>query len=318
VSHRSTDWSADAGHVLGVDLGGTKVRAALAAFDGRMVAERTVPTDADGGPRIVEQIVALSAELCSDVGADPTAIRATAVGSAGVPDASTGGLGLSPNINGIGSFDVVATLGDRLGHLVVVDNDVNMAAIGERHAGHARGIDDFVFLAVGTGVGMGIVSDGRLLRGSHGAAGEVGYLPVGADPFDPMNHRRGAFEEAVAGGTVEARYLAATGTSLTTRAVFDLAATGDSAAVAVVTEHARLLALAIVAVCSVLDPGMVVLGGGVGSRPELLGPTRSFVAALRTEPVDLRTSALGDRAAVVGAVCCAINMLHASPQKEHS
>jgi predicted NBD/HSP70 family sugar kinase len=288
--------------VLGVDLGGSKVRAALADGSGAVLAEQVAATDGRGGRHVVEQIVGLARALARAARVDAARVRATAVGSPGAPDAQSGALDLSPNIEGLSSLSLRDELAGRLGHPVVLDNDVTAAAVGERWAGHARGCDDFVFIAVGTGIGMGIVSGGRVLRGARGAAGEIGYLPLGGDPFDPVNQHRGALEEATAGASVAARYLRATGRPATTPQVFDLAAAADSDAGAVLAEHGRLLALAITAVSAVLDPALVVLGGGVGARPELLAPTTSALAGLGKATVPVITTALGHRASVVGAV----------------
>jgi glucokinase len=308
----------DGALVLGVDLGGTKVRAALAAASGDVIAETTAATDPRGGRHVVEQIARLAGSLANTAGVVPNAVRATAVGTPGVPDASSGTLVLAPNVDGLADVSLRDDLADLLGHPVVLDNDVTAAAVGERWAGHARRCDDFVFMAVGTGIGMGIVSGGRVLRGAHGAAGEIGYLPLGANPFDPGNHYRGALEEATAGATVAARYRRATGCARTTPEVFDLAVQGDPVAAGVVTEHGRLLALAITAVTAVLDPALVVLGGGVGSRPELLAPVRASLAELGKAPVDVRTTALGHRASVLGAVNLALHAARLAPHPEDS
>lgn len=306
----------DGALVLGVDLGGTKVRAAVADGSGAVLAEMTAATDARGGLHVVEQIAVLARSLVRSAGATPDSVRATAVGTPGVPDAESGTLGLSPNVDGLSVVSLRDELAARLGHPVVLDNDVTAAAVGERWAGSARGCDDFVFVAVGTGIGMGIVSGGRVVRGARGAAGEIGYLPLGTDPFDPVNQRRGPLEEATAGQQVAARYRAATGTATTTREVFDLASQGVPAAVGVVAEHGRFLALAITAVTAVLDPELVVLGGGVGSRPELLDPVRAGLAALGKAPVEVRTTALGSRASVVGALHLALRAARLGPSWE--
>jgi glucokinase len=302
--------------VLGVDLGGTKVRAAIADSAGDVLAETTAATDARGGRHVAEQIALLARGLVRTAGAAPERVVAGAVGTPGVPDEKSGTLDLSPNLGGLASVSLRDELAHRLGHPVVLDNDVTAAAVGERCVGSARGCDDFVFIAVGTGVGMGIVSGGRLLRGAHGAAGEIGYLPLGTEPFDPANQHRGALEEATAGERVAARFRAATGMSMSTRQVFDLAARGEHEALTVVDEHARYLALAITAITAVLDPELVVLGGGVGSRPELLGPVRASLAQLGKASVDVRTSSLGNRAAVLGALNLALSAAGLGPDWE--
>lgn len=313
---RSGRTGRDGALVLGVDLGGTKVRAAIADSAGDVLAEMTSATDARGGRHVAEQIAVLARSLVRTAGAEPESVVAGAVGTPGVPDEESGTLGLSPNLGGLASVSLRDELSHRLGYPVVLDNDVTAAAVGERCMGSARGCDDFVFIAVGTGIGMGIVSGGRLLRGAHGAAGEIGYLPLGTDPFDPANQHRGALEEAAAGEKVSSRFRGATGTTVSTREVFDLAAQGMPEAVDVVAEHARYLALAISAINAVLDPELVVLGGGVGSRPELLGPVRTSLAELGKDPVEVRTTALGNRASVLGALNLALSAAGLGPNWE--
>jgi predicted NBD/HSP70 family sugar kinase len=292
-------------HVAGVDLGGTKVRAALADLTGHIVAEDVVTTDPRGGTAVAEQIVTLIRSLASRAGVDWTDIRASAVGSPGVRNPETGAMDRSPNIPSLDEFDIRAELVRRLGHPVVLDNDVNMAAFGEQHSGSGRDHRDFVFVAVGTGIGMGIVVNGELCRGARGAAGEISYLPIGTDPFDPANQVRGALEEAVAGATIAHRYEEMTGQRVSVPAVFERAAAGDEHALAAIEDEARLIALAVVAVGAVLDPEAVVLGGGIGSRVEILDPVRRWISRLGTYAPVVKTSVLGHRASLIGALAAA-------------
>jgi glucokinase len=294
-----------ASYVAAVDLGGTKVRAALADLTGDILAEDVASTDPRGGRSVVEQTATLVRKLASQAGVDWDEVRVTAVGSPGAHHPATGAVRLAPNIARFGELDVRAELAGQLGHPVILDNDVNMAAFGEQWRGSARDHRDFVFVAVGTGIGMGIVVDGRLCRGAHGAAGEISYLPIGADPFDPAIHTRGALEEAVAGAAIAARYQEATGEQATVPTVFERAAAGDGSARAAVEDEARLIALAVVAVTAVLDPELVVLGGGIGSRAELLGPVRRWIGRLRTGGPVVTTSVLGHRAGLIGAIAVA-------------
>ncbi|MBQ1044291.1 MULTISPECIES: ROK family protein [unclassified Micromonospora] len=293
------------GHVAGVDLGGTKLRAALANLDGRVVSEKVQPTDPRGGVAVAAQIDTLLRELAARAGVDWSDVRASAIGLPGVPDPSTGAIELSPNVSDLEALDVRAELTRRLGHPVVLDNDVNMAAAGERWLGSGRTHRHFVFVAVGTGVGMGIVSNGELVRGARGAAGEISYLPLGTDPFDPGNQVKGALEEAVAGAALAARYRAVSGEQASVPDVFDRAAAGDPLALAAIDEEARLIALAVAAVTAVLDPEAVILGGGIGSRIELVEPVRRWVAALSADVPLIKTSQLGDRAGLLGAIAVA-------------
>ncbi|MET7704874.1 ROK family protein [Micromonospora sp. NPDC005413] len=301
------------GYVAGVDLGGTKLRAALADLNGHLVAEDVLATDPRGGVAVAAQIDALLRDLAVRGGVDWSDIRASAIGLPGAPHPTTGTIGLSPNVSELEALDVRAELTRRLGHPVLLDNDVNMAAAGERWLGSGRTHRHFVFVAVGTGIGMGIVLDGQLVRGARGAAGEISYLPLGTDPFDPANQVRGALEEAVAGAALAARYRAVSGEQTSVPDVFDRAAAGDPGARAAIDEEARFIALAVVAVTAILDPEAVVLGGGIGSRVELVEPVRRWVAALSADVPVIKTSQLGDRAGLLGAVAVARQEVGAHP-----
>jgi predicted NBD/HSP70 family sugar kinase len=206
---------------------------------------------------------------------------------------------------------VVGALRDGLGTEVIVENDVNIAAIGEQWLGKAKGKSTFAFLALGTGFGMGVLSDGKLMRGAHGAAGEIAYLPIGGDPFDPATREHGTLEAAVAAAGIVRRYRAAGGeTAATVREIFDRMAAGDPVAAATIAETARLIALTALTVATLLDPEMIVLGGSIGARAELVAKVRELLAGCMPAPVPVEASALGNRAGIVGALAVAINNVH--------
>ncbi|MBS1696850.1 MAG: ROK family protein, partial [Actinobacteria bacterium] len=221
-------------------------------------------------------------------------IAGIGIGGAGVPT-EEGGLASAPNLGA--SEGLRGALSARFGCPVVLDNDVNAAALGELAAGRGRDIADFAFVAVGTGIGMGLISDGRLLRGAHGAAGEIGHLPFGADPLDPAARRRGPLEEAVAGDVLAARDAGAR----SARDVFARAAEGVPEAAAALDEEGRWLARALVAVRAVADPELVVLGGGIGLRPELLARIRTWLDRHGHGDLRVEISALGGDGPLIGA-----------------
>lgn len=290
--------------MIGVDLGGTKIRAGIATLSGVLLAEKRIATSSDGSGA-VEQIHALVLELCATVGVPLARVAGTGVGGAGVPD--TGGtFTLAPNLTALGGIDFRERLGALLGHPVVIENDVNVSAIGELAAGLGRGRSDFVFISVGTGIGMGIIANGSLVRGANGAAGEIGFLPLGADPLDPANHVRGPLEEATAGDAVSGRFLHGAGSALAPEDIFARAAAGDELAADAVDEEARWLAAGIVAVNAVLNPELVILGGGIGTRPDLLTRITSWLARLGQPELPIRISEIGPLAPVIGAATIAI------------
>lgn len=252
------------------------------------LAEATVAASADG---LVAQLAELCRRSARTGGAEWSAVGAVAVGVPGVVAAA--GIEMAPNLPPLEEADLATALATELGVPVVVENDVNLATEGEHRRGHGLGVSDFVFVAVGTGVGMGIVAGGRLQRGASGAAGEIASLPVG-----------GATLEEVAGGVGVARRFAARGdgSAASARGVFDAAEAGDAAASEVLEEQAAALAQGLVAVQSVLDPALVVLGGGIGSRRDVVARVERELARAALRPLPVRASALGARAGVVGAV----------------
>jgi len=301
----------DAAFVLGVDLGGSKVIAALADLACTVVDEIVEPTDLSGGRAILAQIAALRDRLAERRGIDAGRIKAAVLGSPGVFDDASGAIRLAPNIPDFGGFDVRGGLEAALGCPVRVENDVNLGVIGEHWQGRGRDTATLVFMAVGTGVGAGVLVDGRLLRGARGAAGEVSYLPLGGDPFDPELKAKGAFEASAAAAGIIARYEAAGGTpGLSVRDIFDRAAAGEGAARSTLAETARLLALAIAAICAVVDPERVVLGGSIGIRPEMRDLIEPALRRCMIDPPPVDCSSLGNRATLIGALAVGLNRLH--------
>jgi predicted NBD/HSP70 family sugar kinase len=298
-------------HVLGIDLGGSFLRVLLADHDGRALRETREPTDRRGADAVIAQIEASCRAVIDAHGGSLSSLAAVGLGAPGAFDAA-GRLRLAMNLPAFGDTILADVLGRRLGVPVVTDNDVNLAALGERRRGAGRGHTDLAFVAVGTGIGMGIVADGRIRRGVSGAAGEIAGLPLGTDPFDPRNQRRGPLEEAASGSGIEARYAARTGHALTAEAIFERAAAGDTEAQGVLHDQAVALALAVVAIQAMLDPSLIVFGGGIGSRPDVVAAVERTLGRLTSRPVSLVASRLGLRAGVVGAAEAAI--MHAAAE----
>ncbi|MHB2169610.1 ROK family protein [Alsobacter sp. R-9] len=299
--------------VLGADLGGTKVHVALANLLGAIVGQSTEPTDPRGGEHVVRQIKSMMLEIARTAGVDPSRVRYGAIGSPGVFDPDTGHIDIAPNIPGLDRIDVREALQEALGCPVAVENDVNLAALGERWRGCARDVKSFVFVALGTGVGMGIVADGRLVRGARGAAGEIAYLPLGSDPFDARGYRLGTFESAVGSVSIAERYRAMGGDpALDVRGIFDRIAAGDAAAEATIDEVARLMTQAIMAIKALLDPELVVLGGSIGCRPELVARIQALATRFVGPSPKIAASALGSGSTLMGALEMGLGWLHAS------
>jgi len=302
----------EAAYVAGVDLGGTQLRMAIANLACAVVAEASEPTDAKGGEAVVAQITALADRLASANGIPSDRIRLVVIGTPGVLDRAAGSVSLAPNIPGLDRIDFVGLLSHAFDADIIVENDVNVGALGERWLGRARGVETFAYIALGTGLGMGIVSEGKIIRGSHGSAGEIANLPIGGDPLDPVSRLHGTLEGAVGSAGIIARYVAAGGADgHTVRDLFERLES-DTRARAVIDETARLMALAIVAVVATIDPAMVVLGGSIGSRPEFVARVKDHLGDLLLAPPPIEPSALGNRSGIAGAIAIGINNIHNS------
>jgi glucokinase len=297
----SSEPAAMSAHVIGVDLGGSNVRAVLADASGRIVADAAAPTAQDEASAVVAQIVLLCRDVATSGAVPFSRIAAAGLGVPGAVHAEGRELRLAPNLPSFVELDLATVLGDELGVPVVLDNDVNVATLAEQRHGLGARVADFVFIAVGTGIGMGIVASGRLQRGATGAAGEIAYLPLGRDPFEPGHQINGSLEEAAGGVGVARRYGELTGDAVSALDVYERAATGDPHARAVLDEQARAIALAVVSAQSMLDPALVVFGGGIGSRADLIARVRAYVGRLTRRPLAIEASRLGERAGLIGA-----------------
>jgi predicted NBD/HSP70 family sugar kinase len=305
-----------AGFVLGADIGGTNVRVAASDLFGEPICDLKRPTTKDGSRAVGVQILEMISEVIDQAGASHGRPLALGMSTPGVIDRSSGRVtSLAYNVTPDGGFDPLAVIRGRFDLPVLVDNNVNLAAVGEKWFGLARGISTLVYIAIGAGIGMGVIIDDELVRGAHGAAGEIGYLPLVGDPFDPRHRLHGGLEDEVAASGILAAFKSRCGDSdgdaSTAHEVFELAGSGDAVAREVVDHVASRLGAAIATVCAILDPELVVLGGGIGASPLLLRPVRGAAAALVPITARIETSLLGDRAALQGAIAVALQAARA-------
>ena len=205
-------------YCFGADLGGTKLAAALADARGRIVAQLTEPTDRRGGEYVAEQIAACADKLAQSVGIETTRARHVMVGIPGAIDPRTGRVSQIPNIAGLEDVDVLGYLRGRFGPDVAIENDVNLAMLGEQSLGCASGCQNAAFLALGTGAGLGLLINGKLFRGARGAAGEIADLPIARDPTSQIPSTTGAFELEVSSVAIVDRYRRQGGTAAATGA----------------------------------------------------------------------------------------------------
>lgn len=294
---------AEPGFVIGVDLGGTKIAVALADCHAAVVAEVVEPTDTRGAAYVAEQIVRLAKQLCNDVELDLSAIRGGVIGVPGAVSPKTGRVSLAVNVAGLDDFDLARHLAEALHVYFSIENDANLALIGEMASGTARNHRSAALITVGTGVGMGFAVDGQLVRGANGSAGEVAYLPIGRDLTSQDALRIGAFELEVGSRGIVSRYRACGHNDASTvREIFDLAEDGSRDAQAVIRETARWIALGILAIQSILDLEVFLLGGSIGARAPLVLAVQHEIRMFHANPPPVLAAELGTRAGLTGAI----------------
>jgi predicted NBD/HSP70 family sugar kinase/DNA-binding CsgD family transcriptional regulator len=291
----------DAALVLGLDLGARFLRGAVCDLQGTVRARQDVELRGAGAQKALDAFVGLRDSLIASAGLPAALIDSAVVGVPGAiaPD---GRVRLAAeSVKGLEGMDVAAELAPRLGVPVSVENDVNLAALGERWLGVGRGVDDFAFISIGTGVGAGLVLRGELHRGHAGAAGEIHFLAAGVEPdIDPTAAAVSALADFFAkrdgaGTALRPPYDAP--------AVFSAARAGDTLAKRVVEEVAGRVARYAVLLAAVSDVEVIVIGGGVGSNGDLLlEPIRTRLAAWMEYPPRVEVSSLGEAAVLSGAL----------------
>lgn len=296
----------EAGYVLGLDIGHEYLRGAVTDLTGDIRAKAESACTAASVRRRVSELIRLADGICAAAGITRDDVTQTVLGSPGVYDPKLDAITLTGGMAGWDKPAVLAGLRRAFGENLAVENDTDAAALAEREHGHGRDFPSFGFVSIGSGIGMGLVLGGQLHRGAHGVAGEIAYLPItdgpGGEVGDDEVRRRGTLEAVGSAAAIVRAARRAGLRAQSARQVFALAAAGDERAVAIVAAEARLVANAICAIIAVVDPGLVVLGGGIGQAP-------GFAAAVTTElgriaPVlpELRVSALGTSAVVDGCL----------------
>ncbi len=296
---------ADAGYVLGLDIGRDYLRGALADLTGAVVGRFSRRSSTASVSGRVGELISLADELCGGAGLSRTEVTQTVIGSPGVYDKRRGAIALAGGLAGLSKPAVLQQLRAAFGDQLVLENDADAASLAEREHGHGRDVGTFAYVWIGTGIGMGLVINGQLHRGVHGVAGEIAYMPMtggqGTDPEDAR--RRGALEAAgSAAAVVRAARRAGMRGSVTARRVFEAAAAGDERAAAVVASEAELVARVICTIVTVIDPELVVLGGGIGQAPGFASAVTSELERLAPAMPDVRVSALGTEAVVDGCL----------------
>jgi glucokinase-like ROK family protein len=308
------EYNRDGFAVVGVDLGGTKMFGGLANIGGEILVERAVDAHNTNGDESYTQLVELVGFLLDAPRKEGQAILGIAVGAPGVTQTRPGLVQWAPSLNWR-DFPLKAKLEAQFGLPCLVENDVNLAALGENWFGAGQGTKDMVLIAIGTGVGAGIIMDGILLRGHHEAAGEIGYLLSTPDDLRRSYPHFGALENIISGTGIadrarkllEGRLTADELNALTSSDVFAAARRSEDWAMQIVAETADYLSIAILNISTLLDPELIVLSGGVVKSDDLLLPAvQDRIRNVLAQTPRVEVSRLGRRAAVMGGIALTV------------
>lgn len=314
ISDRKTDLSSkEAGIVVGIDIGGSNLRVALADIHGNILGRWSTSTAATSSPNSVVAQIKQGIEILLQQRSSSPRLLSIAAGVPGVTDPKSGIVVATSYLKGWRDVPFQALLESRFGIPASIENDVRMAALAEHWIGAARGMDDFVFLAIGTGIAAGIFANGRLVHGTHCTAGEVGYMYVpGASEEPAVPGAPGSLEQMIAGGGIREQWLKACEgkgslRELNATQIFARATTGDLHARAVLDHSARLLAYAVYNISLVLNSSLFVLGGGIGVSTALRDATENILRQYNEPPCPrLTISSLGTDAQLMGAIRLAL------------
>jgi len=304
---------------IGIDLGGTQVRAALVDERGSLVARREELTHANAGPHhILSQIRMLSDELLGTV--IPSDVVGIGVSAPGPIDTVSGIAASIPTLSGFADFPLRAELQKSFPFPVSLEHDGIAAAIGEWTFGAGKGVDNLIYVTVSTGIGGGVVADGRVLRGRKGMAAHIGHMSVVPDGELCPCGNRGCFE-AYGSGTAFTRRararaaecsettLGGTGEDIHSRDVFAAARAGDALANKLIDEEAEILGRGFTSLIHIFSPDMMVMGGGLSNEFERLQPgIQGYInqwAMPGFKDVKVRRAALGQNSGLIGSAALA-------------
>ena len=307
------EFNARHGFVAGIDIGPTRTRLAVGDLRGHALAHRLIETPTTADPTAL--LMSVASDLRSvmrEADVPASRVLAVAAGAPGAVDPRRGlVIALAPNLGGGWSqVPMATTLRKALGAPVVVENDVNLAILGERWRGAAKGHATCAFISIGTGIGAGIVVKGELHHGDHFVAGEIALMCMGPQYVETDFGSRGCFE-TLAGLKALAERWAGTGGAARNgwvRSLFDAARSGNRGAQQIVDETVRLIGMATANFDVVLDPSLIILGGSlVAQAPELIDEVRRIVARIVPTPATIVAPALAEEAPLWGALLMATN-----------
>ena len=305
------EFNARHGYVAGIDLGPTKTRLAVADLRGERLAHDVIATPSGVGPiALLARLADALRGLLREARVPANRLLAVGAGAPGVVDPNRGTvLALAPNLKGWSNVPMARLLAKTLRAPVVVENDVNLAILGERWRGAAHGHDTCAFLTFGKGIGAGIVVEGKLHRGHHFLSGEIGLMCAGPEYVDQDFAPRGCLEALAGLQSLAARWPRSRRGDPEdwVAELVEAARRGDRRARKVLEQEARLIGIALSNLSLVLDPSLIVLGGALLTHAEpLVERVRQIVSRILPAPAEIVVSALGKEAPLWGCLLVAI------------
>jgi predicted NBD/HSP70 family sugar kinase len=290
---------------LAIDIGTRFIRAAVGDLNLVTRAEVSIAVTSLKLNDLIKVIHQAVEKVLKDSGFKLKDVAAIAVGTPGVVDQNTGIVSIAGTIGALDGINLAEIIRQELGVYPTVENDINLVTVGEQSAGHGVGIENFAVLSVGSGLGSGIVLNGKLHRGHRGAAGEVFYVPFG-DPHDTHRSATNPSGDRIAEITRELakKYKKTTLVEpYSTIEILKAAKDGDALGRAVIEQEAERIALYIAALSAIVDVELVVLSGGIGRQAEFfMAPIRKLVNEILPFPPRIEVSKLGDSGILVGAL----------------
>ncbi len=308
-------------YVIGIDLGGTKISCAISDLEGQVISQNTVPTNAhEGDVPVLNRIIGSVETVLRDGNISIDMVKAIGIGSPGPLDAKTGIIITTPNLP-FKNFDIVKPLEEKFNVPVYLDNDANVAAIGEFMFGAAKGTENMVYFTVSTGVGGGAVINGKVYRGNTSNALEIGHITVLPDGPRCGCGNLGCLEAVASGTAIGKRGKEAVESkvettlknyeNVTSYEVFKEAASGDAVSIEIIDSCLNYLGIGVANAIAIFDPEMIVIGGGVSKAGKVVFDKVQQVIDKRcfktmAESCKVVPAGLGTDAGVIGAVALAI------------
>jgi glucokinase-like ROK family protein len=317
------------GIVAGVDIGATSIDLGIADFSGRLLVQYAEPASVKDGPiSILGRVSSLLEKLLLENSLDPAQLHGIGIGVPGPVDFTLGSLVSPPIMPGWDRYPIIETIHQWFPSAnVVVDNDVNVMALGEIYQGSGKGVDNLIFIKIGTGIGAGIVCEGKIYRGTSGCAGDIGHICV--DKNGPLCHcgNNGCLEAMAAGPAIAERSLQAaqTGKSAIIMSLYEknghilraedvgiASREGDALAIEVIRESGQFIGDVLAGLVNFYNPGMIVIGGGVSNLGNLLLSSIRQAVLYRSLPLATRDlqivfSDIGQATGVIGAINLAMD-----------